>query len=591
MFKAFINAVKLFNEAFKNYRLRILVIFFLSLANSFLEGIGISTIVPILSMASGQPHSTDLISRTIEAFFNIFSITYTLSSLLIFIGILFIMKAVVLFFVNYIVANIVANYQKETREELFSRTLKANWKYLSHQKVGHLDQMLTTNVNTISSLFPCISTLMIVATKLLIYIIIAINISPIVVGLAMILSAFTFFALKPFFSKNKKITAAAESFYRQLAHFTNESIIGMKTVKSLFAESPVFKKGEEYFSQVKKINVDLVLVRGVADIIMQFAGIGFIFVMFAFFYKMTDFNLGAFAVMVFAVNQIFSQVQGAQAQFHGVISVVPYLTSVLNYIGELKNHEEGDGGEKEFSFGKELSFDNVSFSYKEEREVLKRVSFSFGKGQMTGLIGPSGSGKTTIVDLLLRLYKPQSGKILLDGNDISGIKMKKWRNSVGYVSQDMFLLNDTIENNIKFYSDSVSHKEVVRAAKMANIHEFIEDLPEKFETMVGERGILLSGGQRQRIVLARVLARNPEILILDEATSALDNESEALIQKAIEGLRGHITVLAIAHRLSTVKASDKLIVLDKGEIVEQGTPEKLLEDKNSYFYKISNIKN
>ncbi len=151
-------------------------------------------------------------------------------------------------------------------------------------------------------------------------------------------------------------------------------------------------------------------------------------------------------------------------------------------------------------------------------------------------------------------------------------------------------MNDTIENNIKFYYDSVSYEDVVSAAKTANIYEFIEDLPDKFSTIVGERGMRLSNGQRQRIALARVLARKPKILILDEATSALDNESEALIQKSIEDLRGQVTTFLIAHRLSTVKKADKLIVLEDGKISEEGRPEELLKDKLSYFFKANYIK-
>ena len=183
------------------------------------------------------------------------------------------------------------------------------------------------------------------------------------------------------------------------------------------------------------------------------------------------------------------------------------------------------------------------------------------KGEFLGLIGPSGAGKTTIVDLLLRLLKPGHGSILLDGVDISGIDMKAWRTNVGYVSQDIFLFNESIADNIRFYSSSISDNAIEEAAKLANIHEFVMELPDKYQTVVGERGIRLSGGQRQRIALARVLARRPQILILDEATSALDNESEIKIQESIQKLKGKITILVIAHRLSTILNTDRLISL------------------------------
>ena len=209
---------------------------------------------------------------------------------------------------------------------------------------------------------------------------------------------------------------------------------------------------------------------------------------------------------------------------------------------------------------------------------------------MVGLIGPSGAGKTTIVDLLLRLFVPSSGKILIDGESVDTVTLSEWRKHIGYVSQDMFLMNDTIENNIRFYNQNLTQQEIIEAARLANIDQFIDSLPNKFSTIIGERGTLLSGGERQRVILARVLARRPDILILDEATSALDNESEALIQKAIETLHGKITVLVIAHRLSTIKAVDKLIALENGRIREQGRPASLLKDKESYFFKVYNVR-
>ena len=191
------------------------------------------------------------------------------------------------------------------------------------------------------------------------------------------------------------------------------------------------------------------------------------------------------------------------------------------------------------------------------------------------------------MDLLLRLVDPSGGEILLDGKDIRTIRLKEWRRRVGYVSQDIFLLNDTIANNIRFFDPSITDEDVTRAASMANIYEFVRTCKDGFETVVGERGIMLSAGQRQRIAIARVLARSPDILILDEATSALDNESEAKIQEVIDQLRGKVTVLIIAHRLSTVMSADMLLVLEKGTIVEEGKPGELLSDTRSRFYKMS----
>jgi len=279
-----------------------------------------------------------------------------------------------------------------------------------------------------------------------------------------------------------------------------------------------------------------------------------------------------------------------QNNLHTINEYVPHLRSVLNYEKKAKDYEEMDRGKKKFVFNKQLQFNHVSFAYNDDRQILTDIDFNIAKGELVGLIGPSGVGKTTLVDLILRLLTPTQGQILLDQQNIKEITLKDWRQKIGYVSQDIFLMNDTVENNIRFYNKTLTKNEIIAVAKMANIYEQIINLPDKFNTIIGERGIMLSVGQRQRIVIARILARQPELLILDEATSALDNESEIKIQEVIKKLKGKITVLVVAHRLSTVIDSGRLIVLEDGRIVEQGPPAKLLEDQGSYFSKVYNLR-
>jgi subfamily B ATP-binding cassette protein MsbA len=214
------------------------------------------------------------------------------------------------------------------------------------------------------------------------------------------------------------------------------------------------------------------------------------------------------------------------------------------------------------------------------------MNFTVKRGQTVALVGPSGAGKTSVADLTLRLFRPTGGAVLLDGVNIEDISITEWRTNLGYVAQDVFLLNGSIEDNIRFYNEDLTHDEIVKASKQASIYDFIQTLPEGFATMVGDRGVLLSGGQRQRVALARALARKPKLLILDEATSALDSESERAIQESIQALHGTITVLIIAHRLTTVQDADIILVLDKGQIVEKGAPKQLLADQTSYFYRM-----
>jgi ATP-binding cassette subfamily B protein/subfamily B ATP-binding cassette protein MsbA len=241
------------------------------------------------------------------------------------------------------------------------------------------------------------------------------------------------------------------------------------------------------------------------------------------------------------------------------------------------------GGDSFNGLRNSIEVRDVSFRYPEtDTNVLNNVSFSVPVGSTVALVGSSGAGKSTTVDLLLGLYEPTQGEILVDGNKLSAINLIDWRKHIGVVDQDVFLLNTSVAENIRFARTNASIEEIQAASELAHAHEFVVELKDGYDTVIGERGYKLSGGQQQRIALARALVRNPSILILDEATSALDTISERLIQQALEAMRNVRTVIIIAHRLSTVSKADRIIVLDNGCVVEQGSREKLLTDAGQF---------
>ena len=229
-----------------------------------------------------------------------------------------------------------------------------------------------------------------------------------------------------------------------------------------------------------------------------------------------------------------------------------------------------------------IRFDDVSFAYKDGEPVLRELDLSFPPGKMTALVGPSGSGKSTIMNLIMRMYDPDSGEVLFDDQDISHATLHSLRDRIAYVSQDTFLFSGTIMHNIRLGREGASDDEVTAAAKAANAHDFIMALPKGYETQVGENGAFLSGGQKQRLSIARAILRDADVLLLDEATSALDAESEALFRDSLERLSEGRTTIAIAHRLSTVHQADNIVVMEKGRVVEQGRHADLLEGGGLY---------
>jgi ABC transporter fused permease/ATP-binding protein len=239
----------------------------------------------------------------------------------------------------------------------------------------------------------------------------------------------------------------------------------------------------------------------------------------------------------------------------------------------------------------DVKFDTVQFAYpsRKEVEVLKNISFSAKSGEQIAIVGPSGAGKSTIVSLLFRFYDPLHGAIYIDDKNIKEYPLTYLRNQLAVVPQDVLLFGGTIKENIAYGKPDATFEEIVEAAKKANAHSFIESFPDKYETIVGERGVKLSGGQRQRIAIARAVLKDPVILILDEATSSLDSESERLVQEALEKLMKGRTSIVIAHRLSTVKAADKIVVIDKGEVAEIGTHEELIKKENGIYRHLSSL--
>lgn len=590
-YKKIISLYRLFKKGYGNYKLRIVAMVFLGFVASVMEGIGLTMLIPLLSFVSKEGSSNQgKIYEVLSGIFAFFGVGFSIKNLLIVICILFLFKAVIQFCSGYINTRIITSYELDNKKELFSITMKSDWAYLSKQKLGHLAQHVTTDVDYSSRLFSQLSSVMNAVVNLVVYTFLIFYISVPVSLLLIVLIILIFFFLKPLFYRSRMLSTELSRWYKNLSHFVNQVVLGMKSIKAMSVEKKIIKEAGHYFEDHRNLSFRIALFDNFMNSITQPVGMLFVLAIFVFLYKFVGFNYGTFTVIIYAVYKVFTYLQNTQVQIQRMNVFSPYLINLLKYKEQTNSFYEKSEGKKQFIFKDSLKFQDVKFSYNGNKVVLDGINMTFSKGEVTGIFGPSGSGKTTVVDLILRLYNPQAGQILLDEENISQIDLEKWRGNIGYVSQDFFLINDTIENNIKFYRDDISHDDIVEAAKISNIYDFIESLPEKFDTIIGERGILLSNGQRQRIVLARILSKKPDIIILDEATSALDNETEVFVKKAIENLKGKITIIVIAHRLSTISSADKIYALKDGMIIEEGKPKQLLENKESYFYKMYNLK-
>ncbi len=583
------SLVKIYRILYGKYKFQMVFLSVLGVINGILGSIGVVAIVPLLSVVLRQQTGEEnTVSVYVEKLFHYFNWEPSIKILLIGIVVIFIIKAIILGIFEYIGGVINVKIGNEIRKDFFEQTLNTKWSYLVNQKISHLDFALNEDMGATMMLLNRMYDSFINFTAFVAYAITAFALSfyvtlfaVIVGGIILYFSKYLSWAIK---SRSKRGTLLK----RELSHNLNETILGIKAIKILRAEAGSVKDLNTLLDKMKDISLSMMKIRSALSNPIEPLMVIFVAALFSLSYKLPGFNFASFIVTVYLIQQIFLYTTKFQSMIGLWNTAIPSVERIMALKEELETNQETDEGTKDFNFTKELSFENVSFAYDSnpDKKILSSVSLKIKKGEMAGIIGPSGMGKTTIADLMMRLLKPAEGKILMDGVPVSDISLGGWRKNIGYVSQDVFLKDDTIENNIRFFNSTLPEKAITEAAKTANIFDFVKSLPDGFKTQVGDRGLSLSTGQRQRIALARVLAREPKILILDEATSSLDNESETLIKQSIEKMRGRITVIIIAHRLTTVLDTDHLIALKDGRIEEEGEPKKLLADRNSYFHKV-----
>ena len=292
-----------------------------------------------------------------------------------------------------------------------------------------------------------------------------------------------------------------------------------------------------------------------------------------------------FMIILYSVIEPIKELSRATYGIPKGLASMERINRILEAVNPIRDAPDAEGIK---DFSDRISFEGVQFSYESGREVLKGVDLEIPRGKMVAIVGESGAGKSTLVDLIPRFYDATDGRITIDGKDIKSLKVKDLRSLMGNVNQDPILFNDTIFNNIAFGVENATEEEVIAAAKIANAHDFIMEKPEGYQTNIGDRGTKLSGGQRQRLSIARAILKNPPILILDEATASLDTESERIVQDALDRLMSTRTTIAIAHRLSTVKNADEIIVLHEGKVVERGRHEELIA-LDGYYKKLNDM--
>ena len=480
--------------------------------------------------------------------------------------------------------NISQDVEHSLRTDAFKNVLGLDLQYFENKSSGRLMAVLNDDVNQLekfldtgaNKLLQTITTVIVIGGTFL-------YISPLIAIFAfipipvIIFGSFRF--TKTITSRYTRIRDAIETLNANLSN----SLSGILTVKSFNREEREFIRISDSSVEVKSANYHAIRLSAAFIPIIRIAilfGFTATLLIGGFMALEGDINVAMYSVLLFITQRLlwpltelgdtFDLYQRAMASFRRI-------NTLKNTQPEIKNGDIESNGINE-----KIQLKKVNFSYVEDFPVLNDVSLSIQKGSTTAIVGSTGSGKSTLIKLLLRLYDVDSGQIMFDDADIKDLEVHSLRKNIGLVSQDIFLFEGTVFDNIAYGNLDATEEEIWQAAKLSESDEFINLLPNKKETVVGERGQKLSGGQRQRISIARAILKNPEILILDEATSAVDNETEAAIQRSLDTLKDGRTVVAIAHRLSTIRNADIIYVLEKGEIVESGTHDELVNLNKVY---------
>jgi len=575
-------------RAYYPFRFQILALVSLSFVAGLFESIGINAVIPLLSyLVEDAGPTADRLTNILRSIFLFLDLDFSPKFLLAFIVVMFTARAFMMFCVAYVQARISSEYARVTKDNLFSSILRSSWPHLMEERLGRLETMLMADVPSSESLLRHLSNAITLGTSIVIFLGVAFTISPLVMGITLILGLTVIICSKPVLRKIRALGTERVALNENTTHLVTESMLGMKTVKSSGVEEHILVRAQNLFLDFKRIFIKVTLSQQIIQLVTPPLGILYIALIFGVAYRTAFISVAALPAIFYLIYRIFLYLQQAQESLQRVNDLLPHLQKVISFTERSHlAHEKVEG--IAFSFSRVIDFRDVSFRYSNDGDyVLKKVSFSVPHGSFIGLIGPSGSGKTTCIDLLLRLLTPTEGLIAVDGVPSHKISLDEWRKKIAYVSQDIFLTNDTIAENVRFYDARISDKDVEDALYAAHLKEVVDKSEKGIHTVVGERGLKFSAGQRQRIAIARALARKPEVLILDEATSALDAESEAQIKRIIEELKGKITIVAVAHRLSTIMGADTLIGLEHGQVVEIGTPDSLRKDEASYFSKVS----
>ncbi|MDC6384812.1 ABC transporter ATP-binding protein [Flagellimonas taeanensis] len=500
--------------------------------------------------------------------------------------VLFLLKNIFNYLAMYFITFLRNGVLKDIRNKMYEKIVDLPISYFSEKRKGDVIARITSDVLEIQHSFLSVLELIVREPLTILFTIVVMFL----ISVKLTIFVFVFIPIAGMLISRigKSLKRKSDKVQKEQGEFLSiveETLGGLRVIKAFNAESKFYKTFENSTSRFFKFSNTLLNRQNLASPTGEFLGILVIGILLWFGGRMVlveeTLDAASFIAYMGLAYNILTPAKAISKASYGVKKGNAAAERVLEILESENPIKDMEGAMEKTDFSSSIEFKDTSFKY-EEDYVLKSFNLKVEKGQTVALVGQSGSGKSTVANLITRFYDVNKGEITIDGTNIKNITKKSLRGMMGLVTQDSILFNDSVKNNIALGKENATMAEIIEAAKVANAHDFIMELPHGYDTNIGDGGNKLSGGQKQRLSIARAVLKNPPIMILDEATSALDTESERLVQDALEKMMKNRTSIVIAHRLSTIQNADSIVVMGKGEILEQGTHEELMQSQKSY---------
>jgi len=562
------------------------LIIVLSIVNGFFSGLSILALFPIiLSLLSGQQVAEGAVFNKLYQVIHIIPVQDPIIASCIFLFIICTLNLLSYLAMEFVTALGISEIGYYLKDRVFKVYAQKDYQFFVNTRHGQLFYDLFSGPQRAASLIEILAGFISILFNITFLVMLLFLINAKFTVFIIVFLSFYFLIFNTFAHKTSlRLGGERKGMIIRQQVLANEFINGIKQIMIYLSKAKWVQEFDRANKELKAIMMKYTMSLTIPKSVIEFSF--FLLAIFTCLFirnkEITPEMLSSIAVYVAALTRLLPYASQLGIVGMKVMEIMPDAQGVQKYL--LEKHKDVEMGTQEFrQLQDKICFSNVTFSYSDRSFKILDLNLTIEQGKTTALVGLSGSGKTTIANLLLRLLKPTAGKILVDGIDLNDIMMKSWLKSIGFVSQDMFIFNSTIKDNILFGDNRYAMDDVIKATKIAFADDFIRDLRYGYETNVGEKGMKLSVGQQQRIAIARAIIRNPQIFIFDEPTSALDNISESKIQAALSIISKDRTVITIAHRLSTIKKADKIIVIKNGHKCEEGAHAELVALKGEYW--------